>query len=175
VVTGIRLHRGVDAFCDRHPRVLASKRRFAPERRRYAGIITDLAYDHFLAVHWARFSGEPLPTFTARVYSVLTERAGELPEAARRVAARMAADDWLGGYRRLDAVGMALDRVALRLSRGAPLVGSVSEVRAHYAALEEDFLAFFPELQALAQVAGTEPRPPRLYSQHGLQPRGNRP
>ncbi|VAW70149.1 Acyl carrier protein phosphodiesterase [hydrothermal vent metagenome] len=51
-IHGIKLHRGVDKYTDSHSDVAQSKKRISPERRRYAGILIDVFYDHFLVKHW---------------------------------------------------------------------------------------------------------------------------
>ena len=51
---GILMHRRIDAHTDAHPVHRTSRRRFAGPRRRFAGIIVDVAYDHFLASAWSR-------------------------------------------------------------------------------------------------------------------------
>lgn len=63
---GIWLHRQIDGFTDRHELVARSKERVSRQRRRYAGIMVDMFYDHLLARHWQRFSGQPLDEFPSR-------------------------------------------------------------------------------------------------------------
>ena len=46
---GIRTHRKVDVFTDSHEIFKASKKLMSPERRRFAGVIIDLGFDHLLA------------------------------------------------------------------------------------------------------------------------------
>ena len=48
-------------------------------------------------------------------------------------------------------MGRALDGIARRIRRGAPLAGAVEEIAASYAALEGDFRDFFPALDAFAR------------------------
>ena len=79
IEAGIRLHRQIDVFTDSHPVVLQAKQRFPRERRRYAGILVDLFFDHCLAAHWHDYASEPLHDFTARVYQVLREEGTERP------------------------------------------------------------------------------------------------
>jgi acyl carrier protein phosphodiesterase len=148
VSEGIRLHRAIDRFADGHALARASRRRISPARRRFAGVIVDVCYDHFLARHWSRFSPEELGAFVRRVYGILSARQSILPERLTRILPRMISEDWLTAYTRLDQVGLVLDRISARLSRGACFLRAVTEIEAHYAELETDFLAFFPELIA---------------------------
>ncbi|MGD8429923.1 MAG: ACP phosphodiesterase [Ectothiorhodospiraceae bacterium] len=143
---GVRLHRAVDSFSDAHPMHLRSRRRFRGPRRRVAGIAVDLAYDHYLARHWTRFSDEPLGQFTQRAYHALYRHHDELPERLQRLLPLMSGDDWLQSYVDLENVATALERMSRRLSRPNALAASTQEIRANYGALEADFLAFFPQL-----------------------------
>ena len=147
---GIALHRAIDSFTDAHPRHLRSRNRISSERRRYAGVIVDVCYDHFLCRHWSQYSDESLDDFTERVYGVLQEHRQELPERLQRIVTRMIAGDWLRSYAELDNVGLALDGIARRIERRNPLAGAQSEIEANYAALDGDFRDFFPELETRA-------------------------
>jgi acyl carrier protein phosphodiesterase len=148
---GIALHRAIDSFTDAHPVHLASRNRIGKQRRRYAGIIVDVCYDHFLCRHWTDYSGESLASFSARVYDILREHRHDLPHRLRRMAPHMIADDWLGSYSDLTNVGRALDGIAQRIPRSNPLAGALTEIEANYGALDDDFRRFFPELQAQAR------------------------
>lgn len=68
---GIVLHRSIDSFTDAHPLHLESRNRIGRARRRYAGIIVDVTYDHFLCRYWSDYSDETLESFVARVYEIL--------------------------------------------------------------------------------------------------------
>ena len=148
-------HRKVDAFTDAHPIVRASRGRVAPARRRFAGILVDVFYDHFLALHWEDYADEPLEAFTREVYALLRTREAILPERLRLIAPRMAQLDWLGSYRRVEAVHVALDRMGERLKRGNALLGAGEELTANYAGLQADFRAFFPEVVRFAEDLGS--------------------
>lgn len=146
----IRLHRRIDAFTDRHPVVIAARERFPGARRRMAGILLDLFFDHCLARDWARYAEEPLPAFTARVYRAL-DAADGLPGRLALIAPRMAAQDWLGSYREFDSVELALEGMRRRLSRPELLNGAWEELARLYEPLGEDFRRFYPELQRFAR------------------------
>lgn len=156
IEAGIRLHRQIDAFTDSHPLVLQAKARFPNERRRYAGILIDLFFDHCLAAHWHDYADEPLDEFTARVYQVLREEA-ELPGKLAVIAPRMAAQDWLGSYREFSVMEQVVAGMSRRLSRPEGLAGGVRELERLYQPLQQDFRAFYPELQAFAQQAADGP------------------
>ncbi|MNF90197.1 Acyl carrier protein phosphodiesterase [compost metagenome] len=148
----IRLHRQIDVFTDNHPLVLQSLGRFPRERRRYAGIILDVFFDHCLAAHWQDYAEQPLEQFTGRVYQVLAAQA-DLPGRLAQIAPSMAADDWLGSYRDFAVLEQVFRGIARRLSRPEGMDGALELVDALYAPLMDDFRSFYPELQAFAGKA----------------------
>lgn len=150
---GIRLHRAIDRYTDAHDLHRASRALVSPARRRFAGILVDVFYDHFLVRHWGRFSTQPLPEFTPRVYAALHARRDSLPERLQHILPRMAGEDWLGSYGDLDSVHAALQGIARRFSRfprAAALLDGIEELENNYAELERQFLAFFPQLEYFA-------------------------
>jgi acyl carrier protein phosphodiesterase len=147
----ILLHRKIDSFSDAHRITRESRNRISPSRRRFAGIIVDVCYDHFLSRHWGDFSRIDPANFVERVYAVLMKNSAFLPDRLSRVLPRMISENWLGSYVHLKGVGEALDRIAGRLSRGDAFRGSIIEIESNYRALEGDFLSFFPELAAFCK------------------------
>ena len=146
VCRGIMHHRKIDAFTDSHPVNLAGKRRFSREYRRFAGIITDIVYDHFLARHWTDYCHIPLPQFIVNTYRTLSAHAHRFEARPRQVGLRMIEQDWLGAYVHREAVGGALAGVSRRLSRANPLGDAMTEVDRLYEELRCDFRQFFPQL-----------------------------
>lgn len=146
ITRAIAMHRKIDVFTDAHPVVLQSKSRMSAERRRYAGIMVDVFYDHFLARHWQDFHDEPLAEFTGRVYRVLERYHTVLPERLQRMAPMMMQWDWLGSYADIGSIYSALNRIGQRLKRENRLMNSADELVGNYAQLEADFRAFLPDV-----------------------------
>ena len=154
VGAAIALHRRIDSYTDAHTVVLASKARIGPPRRRYAGIMVDLFYDHFLARNWRAHHDEALEDFAERVYAVLAARREELPPDLQWVAARMAERNWLVNYAEPAYVGRALEGIGRRLKRGNGLLGSGDDLAAAYEGFEADFRVFFPQARRFALESG---------------------
>ena len=76
---GVMLLRRIDSFADTHPAFRRSRARVSEVRRRFGGIMVDMFYDHFLAVHWQRFSAEPLVAFTTETYRLINAHDAPLP------------------------------------------------------------------------------------------------
>ncbi|MDX5362914.1 MAG: ACP phosphodiesterase [Pseudazoarcus pumilus] len=151
VAEGVRLHRAIDSFADTHPAFRSACARVPAGRRRAAGILVDMFFDHFLARHWQHFSSQPLPRFTAEVYGLMRAHHPLLPPRLQRILPWMIEDDWLASYAEVDAVAWALDRMSQRLSRPGLLAGAGSVLREEYPALESDFLAFLPAARDFAE------------------------
>jgi acyl carrier protein phosphodiesterase len=151
VASGVELHRRIDSFADTHPAFRQSRARVSPERRRYSGIMIDLFYDHFLALHWESFSDEPLEGFAAGVYALMAAHEALLPQRLGRILPLMRSQDWLAGYRAPEAIATALDRMAVhRMTRPNRLAGSGIELEARYREFEQDFQAFLPDAASFA-------------------------
>jgi acyl carrier protein phosphodiesterase len=152
ITRGIELHRKIDSFTDAHPVVTASRNRVSRSRRRFAGVMIDMFYDHFLAKYWEEFHHRPLDAFTGDFYRILMRRHAQLPERAQRTARFMADLDWLGSYAHLEAVDTALNRMSQRLRRTNTLIDSARELEHNYAEFERDFRCFMPDAIDFAQT-----------------------
>lgn len=149
---GARCHQAIDGFTDSHPIVHRSRARIGGDWHHLPGILVDVFYDHFLALHWERYCDEPLDAFTAQLYEGIRTHPIALPAEAQLAIDRMVADDRLGSYRRLEGIAATLHRVSLRLSarigREFGLEKAISELVEHFDGLDCDFSEFFPELTA---------------------------
>ncbi|TXR31991.1 DUF479 domain-containing protein [Ectopseudomonas mendocina] len=151
IEAAIRLHRRIDAFTDSHPLQACARARFPVERRRTAGMLLDLFFDHCLARDWPMYATQPLDHFTGRVYRVLAAE-HELPGRLALMAPRMAVQDWLGSYREFAVLEQVIAGMQRRLSKPQLLDGSLSELERLYEPLSEDFRAFYPELMAFTEA-----------------------
>ncbi len=146
---GMALHHAIDRYTDSHPIVRQSKARVAAERRRFAGILVDIFYDHYLARHWAQFHPLPLEAFTARCYHELHQQHQWLPPRLQTILPIMERENWLLCYRDIDGIAEVLQAFSQhRLSRPNPIGEGIRDLRERHAEFEQDFLAFFPQLAA---------------------------
>ncbi len=143
---GIETHLKIDAFTDNHPIVRTDKQLFSTPQRRFAGIILDVLYDHYLAKHWSNYSSIALTDFSCNVYHILHSHRYILPEKLQRALPEMIRNNWLCSYAELPTIEYVLVRMAKRFKRPTPIAASYSEILEHYVALESGFLRFFPDL-----------------------------
>ena len=146
IEAAIQLHRSIDRFTDSHPQVGEALSRFSLTRRRYAGIVLDVFFDHCLARDWALYAEQPLEHFTSQVYRVLAAEP-QLPGRLAQIAPYMAADDWLGSYREFAVMEPVLRGISRRLTQPGELGHAMQELRMLYEPLSEDFSVFYPLLQ----------------------------
>lgn len=143
---GIRLHKNVDRYTDSHPIVRDSKRLISRVNRRYAGILVDVFYDHFLAKNWLNYSAVPLQEFTLKVYDILQSYQAILPNSLKRGLPHIITRNLLMSYAEISGISFALQRLSMRLKRENDLGIAVEELTTNYERLEVNFSLFFPEL-----------------------------
>lgn len=155
---GLENHRLVDRITDGDPRVMASRRLFSPQRRRFSGVALDVLFDHFLIRHWTRFHHRPLPAVIAADYQWLRDGEPLMPEPMRQTVLRMVEYDWISQYRELDNVGRALDRIATRIRFANRFQGALEDIAEHYDHFERVFLDLYPRLQETVKRQDLEQR-----------------
>jgi acyl carrier protein phosphodiesterase len=147
---GIRLHRAIDAYTDNHPLIAQLRRDFPRDLRRYAGILIDLSFDHYLSHHWDNYTDISLIEFNRNIYRILQDQEQELSAGSRQMLARLLEYDILGRYRDWDTVPAAALRIGERFRRHNPFTRVDRELDPARDMLERVFLAFYPELQAFS-------------------------
>lgn len=143
---GIRLHRAIDAFTDRHPMVEQSVHRVRPFAGRWSPPVVDVLYDHLLALHWAEYVPQPFDLFAEEVYTQLTQGAEYLPPILQERLPYMVEGRFLHGYCSREGLDWVLARFSQRLPAGLDIDGLSGFFFDHLAAFEADFTAFFPHL-----------------------------
>lgn len=152
VVKGIELHRHIDAFTDSHPIVSLSKKRLWPKYRHYSGVITDIYYDHFLARNWDMYHAELLPDYADACYGMLEKQLDTLPEGVQFMLPYMVKGNWLVNYGKLEGIRRALGGMARRASFVSNMELAVDDLEEFYPDFEREFMMFFPELKASADL-----------------------
>ncbi|NJS42298.1 DUF479 domain-containing protein [Candidatus Gracilibacteria bacterium] len=147
---GIDLHRKVDSYTDSHVIVRSSKSLISPQRRRFAGVLVDVFYDHFLAKNWREYSEVPLSDFARCAYKILQDNRDILPESLQRVLPIIIARDLLSSYQEISEIASTLARMSARIKRINNLASGIEDLTVNYQQLESDFRAFFPDLISYA-------------------------
>lgn len=146
VVEGIKSHRKVDTFTDSDDIVSSSRKLISKQRYRYAGIIIDVVYDHFLSRNWGLYSSDDLDEFIGIAYKNLANHKVRIPHNGERIIKKMIHEDWLRSYGTTEGIDETFKRISNRITRGNNLGTAVEELRLQYSILNADFLRFFPQL-----------------------------
>ncbi len=146
VQEGIRLHRRIDHFTDEHPIVQRSKERLRPKYHKFAGVVTDMFYDHFLARDWDHYSEKNLYDTTVMAYEILLNHYTILPARIKRILPFMLASNWLYSYKELHMMERFFAGMSRRTVFYSGMEHAVDDLRADYVAFGDDFKAFFPDI-----------------------------
>ena len=178
IQAGISLHRSIDTFTDTHPVTRIAKSYFRADYGLYAGALTDVAYDHFLANDPVAFSpagggeaggGEAgaglaaqteaglaaqteagLAAFAQKTYDQLAAWESVFPERFARLFPYMRGQNWLYHYRWKEGI---FNSFAGLSRRAAYMPGPEQACRlfeTHYRELEACYKEFFPLLKDFA-------------------------
>jgi acyl carrier protein phosphodiesterase len=148
---GVALHRAIDAFTDSHPAVAGVRESFPSELRRYAGILIDLCFDHFLSHHWESYSDMPRQRFIDETYQLLSRHQALLSEGAALMASRMQEYDLLTRYQHWETIDASATRIGQRLRRKNPLHRAGELLPPLLPELEAAFTVFYPQLIEFAR------------------------
>lgn len=173
---GITLHRAIDTFTDTHPVTRRAKSYFRAVYGLYAGPLTDVVYDYFLANDPVAFSagadeaseeapgaisaGAPLAAFAQQTYRQLATRESLFPERFARMFPYMRDQDWLYHYRYKQGIFNSFAGLARRAAYMPPPQQACELFEVHFADLEACYREFFPSLRDFA-VRTIEDRPIR--------------
>lgn len=146
IIRGIWLHRHIDHFTDTHEMVRRSKVRLRPSFGKFAGVITDMFYDHLLAAHWTDYSDRSLSDFAAGTYQTLSRNQHHFPPEMDRLLYHMIRQNWLVSYARLEGIDQALKGMARRTVFESGMERAATALRDDYASFLREFRDFFPQL-----------------------------
>lgn len=145
---GIRLHRELDEFTDKHPATRQARAIFQPSCGPYGGVFMDVVYDHFLATDAERFPGNTLAAFSQSVYRLLEHQYELLPPAFRQMFHYMRQHDWLLHYRDRAGIFNSLAGIVRRAKYfGQPPEVPFGVFTDHYNTLQLCYQQFFPDAE----------------------------
>ncbi len=148
---GVSLHRAIDHFAESHPAFNRSRSRVSAERRRYAGVLVDVFYDHLLACNWADMDQGALNEYCDRVYGLIHDRLNDLPISAHPALELMAKENWLSSYARIDGIADVLARMSRRARQPNPLTHGEKELVADVDGFAGDFHAWLDDAREFSR------------------------
>lgn len=146
IIRGIRMHRKIDDFTDKHPVFKKSKKRILLKYRHYSGVIIDLFYDHFLAKNWDDYANQSLEQFVDRTYQTMKDHMDIMPPRVKSILPFMIKYNWLVNYKTVDGIDQSLKGLSRRTSYPSGMEHASLDLIKHYSSFEKDFNDFFPEI-----------------------------
>ncbi len=151
---GIELHRHIDHFTDNHPITAEARKLIRPHFRKYAGVVLDMYFDHFLGQDWERYHHQPLEEFVPEIHDLLNRFEPKMPEKTRRFFFYMKEHNWLLNYRNLDSLSRVFKGMSSRTPFESNMENAVPVLIEHYDELSGFFTEFFPDLEATSRQFG---------------------
>ncbi|MBK9290102.1 MAG: DUF479 domain-containing protein [Bacteroidetes bacterium] len=149
--SGVQLHRAIDAFTDNHPLVRQTSQQLSADFGKYAPVVLDIYFDHFLAIGWAHYGKGDLTEFALHVYRTLLRNYRILPARSKRILPWMVAQNWLAGYANLRDLQRVFNGMNRRASFVSGMDQAVKVLLQNYTLVGDAFAAFWPELCQLAE------------------------
>lgn len=141
---GILIHRDIDTYTDAHPITRRSRLRLVERYHKYAGVIVDIFYDHFLASKWEEYCGIPLEEYVDRTYDLLKRNYKSLPQGIKVWFPTFLENNWMLAYKTVDGIELVLDRMSANTSLPDHTGFAIERMRDKYEEFERDFQEFFP-------------------------------
>ncbi len=146
VQKGVFLHRFIDSFTDKHQLVKKGTERLRPGYRKYAGVIVDIFYDHFLAVNWKKYHYISLVEFADRMHEVLSGYYFKMPPKAQQLVPFLIQSKRLVTYESFDGIEKTLRIMSIHTSLPDETEFAMEVLYKKYNHFNEDFNEFFQEI-----------------------------
>lgn len=148
---GILLHRKIDFFTDSHPIFRQSKKRLVPQFGHYAGVITDIFYDHFLAKNWNLYTDIPLKIYVKNFYQLLENKKELLNKQTQQLVSHMIQDNWLEAYQSVEGISRILYQMDKRTEFQSRMQHATDELFSNTSFFEQEFFDFFDDIHAFVK------------------------
>lgn len=146
VAFGIRLHRSIDQFTDQHPDVKKCIDLLKPEYGRYAGIVVDVFFDHFLAANWNQYSVYTLREFAKHAHAVFLSNFRLLPFRVKQFLPFLIQHKRLESYAKVERLHEVLEIMSRRTSLPAKSKQAMQVLIQEYDQFDALFQSFFSEM-----------------------------
>lgn len=149
---GIKLHRRIDEFTDKHRLVREVNQIFRVDFKRYAGVVSDITFDHLLAKYWHKYHSYSLDDFANFCYVFLKERIDVLPERVQTILPRIIESKRLQSYESLAKTAEAIEMMSKFRTFYFDKKVYQTVVESELIVLEDKFFNFFEDLRQFVQL-----------------------
>lgn len=149
---GILLHRKIDDFSDHHPAVREAVGLGRESFGRYSAVVTDIFFDHFLAVDFPAYAGIPLRRFAFGFYGATVCHYAVLPPRIRGFLWHFILTNRLCRYASFEGIRQSLEIMADYRNLQVSPSDAIVFLQTHYDEWQNLFRTFFPDLQQMCQT-----------------------
>ncbi len=146
VQKGVFLHRFIDSFTDKHQLVKNGTERLRSGYRKYAGVVVDIFYDHFLAINWSKYHHISLSEFADQMHETLSGYYFKMPPKAQQLVPFLIQSKRLVTYESFDGIEKTLKIMSIHTSLPDETEFAMEILYRKYNDFNEDFNQFFREI-----------------------------
>ena len=143
---GVQLHRHIDAFTDAHEIIFQLKSEFNGPLRRYAGILIDICFDHYLSKNWGKFSSVPIAAFSQDILAQLEKNQPLLSNRAYEMYIFLKRYRVLESFIKWESILDGAYRTGKRFKSSNPFTDIERTLAPLDSRVEEAFMTFYPKL-----------------------------
>lgn len=151
VQKGIKLHRAIDYLTDNHPSTRICIEILKPELGRYSGVVSDVLFDHILAIEWAVYSPRDLKDFTRTFYMQMLQHYNLLPAEVRRFLPFMIQSNRLYSYKSTNGIHRALEIMSNHTTLPSKSDCTIKLLESNIEIFKTQFHLLFADLIALSE------------------------
>ncbi len=148
VSVGVFLHRAIDEYTDNHTLHKETRIALQPLYGKFAGVIADMLFDHYLAKNFENYTSESLARFEKECYRILFAHFDVLPARVQGFLPKMRKASRLQSYAHIEGLFESLDI----MSNYSSLPHKTTELALYLPqvtfTLEQNFKSFFDDLLA---------------------------
>lgn len=148
---GILLHRKIDDFADHHPLVKEAVHLGRPHFGRYSAVVTDIFFDHFLAVDFREYAGISLQGFAWGFYGAMVRNYTRLPGRIQGFLWHFILTNRLRRYASPEGIRQSLEIMAAYRNLQVSPSEAVAYLEQHREEWHALFREFFPEVQEMCR------------------------
>lgn len=149
---GVLLHRRIDDYTDHHPAVREVVARLRGEFGRYAGVVADIYFDHFLASGFRRYAGRSLRPYALGFYVTLVANYRHLPARFKGFLWHFILTDRLTRYASPRGVRRSLEIMVEYKHLGVDPDRAIAFLGENRVWLLERFERFWPEVREMCRA-----------------------
>lgn len=146
VAFGIILHRHIDSYTDQHEAVRDCIQLLRPGYGKFAGIVADIFFDHFLAHNWKDYSPYTLRHFAKNAHAIFLSNFGLLPMRVKQFLPFLIHHKRLESYAVRENLHEVLEIMSKRTSLPPNTEWAMKMLNEEYSQFEGHFRSFFPEM-----------------------------